>query len=70
MRLFPDNSRCVGRFGLGANDHLCPRRNTCARHVAMTGDRERWPDGYPKSTPVHTGLCRDGGDFFINAEGV
>ena len=60
-----DISRCVGRFGLEPDDPVCPRRSTCLRYVTMFHDRIRWAEGYPKTTPVHTGLCRDGGDYFI-----
>lgn len=65
MNLSSDVSRCVGRFGLGENDPVCPRRSECARYVAMADDREKYPEGYPESISVSTGLCRDGGDFFI-----
>ena len=64
--VFNSQKRCAGRFGLGPNDPVCPRRQQCARYLAMIGkDRERWPDGYPPEVPVHTGLCRDGQDWYI-----
>jgi len=63
-----DISRCVGRFGLGPDDPICPRRDQCARYLAMEADRVRWPNGYPPYVPVATGLCRDGDDFYIEAD--
>ena len=63
-----DISRCVGRFGLGPDDPICPRRDHCARYLAITTDRERWPNGYPPYVPVATGLCRDGDDFYIGGD--
>lgn len=68
MTLPDDVSRCVGRFGLGPDDPICPRRNHCARYLEMVGDRERFPGGYPSHISVATGLCRDGGDWCIPVE--
>lgn len=63
-----DISRCVGRFGLGPDDPICPRRGTCLRYLAMAADAERWPNGYPPYVPVSTGLCADGSDHYIDQE--
>ena len=63
-----DISRCVGRFGLGPDDPICPRRDQCVRYLAIKTDRERWPNGYPPYVPVATGLCRDGDDLCIEGD--
>lgn len=66
MTLPLDVSRCAGRFGLGPDDPVCPRREQCARYLAIIGpDRERFPKGYPAIWSVHTGLCRHGDDCMI-----
>ena len=58
--------RCAGVFEFGCDGEVCPRRNHCERYLAMVGpDRERWPDGYPLSIKVSSGLCRDGEDWHI-----
>jgi hypothetical protein len=63
-----DISRCAGRFGLGPDDPVCPRRQQCARYLSMLGpDREQFPDGYPRHISVHTGMCRHGDDYMIEA---
>lgn len=63
-----DVSRCVGRFGLGPDDPVCPRRQQCARYRQLDVDRDRWPDGYPRAVSVQTGMCRDGVDRFLVVE--
>lgn len=61
-----DIARCVGRFGLGPDDPLCPRRDACVRYQAL---RQQPPDtSVPLRTPVHTGLCRDGEDWMIGGQ--
>lgn len=61
-----DVSRFAGRFGLGPDDPLCPRRGECLRHLALLD--------HPKDTsilsPVSTGLCRDGDEYLIPVEGA
>jgi hypothetical protein len=59
-------SRCAGRFGLGPDDPVCPRRQQCARYLAMLGpDAEQFPGGYLGFISVHTGMCRHGDDYMI-----
>lgn len=65
MTLRDDVSRCAGRFGLGADDPICPRRESCVRYTQMDADRVRWPEGYPLHVSVATGLCRGGADHSI-----
>ncbi len=61
--------RCAGVFEFGADGKTCPRRSDCARYLVMLGqDRQRWPDGYPLSIKVSSGLCRDGEEWFIGAD--
>lgn len=64
-------TRCAGRpHGLGPDAPVCERRNQCERYLAMVGeDRERFPDGYPLSVRVASGLCADGIDRFRPAGG-
>ena len=64
-------TRCAGRpHGLGPDDPVCERRNQCARYLAMVGeDRERFPDGYPLSVHVASGLCVDDIDRFRPTDG-
>lgn len=69
MNLGNDITRCAGRFGLMPDDPICPRRGECQRYRQMDADRQRWPEGYPLTVPVHTGLCRDGGDYLIPVTG-
>ena len=59
-------ARCVGRFGLGPDDPICPRREHCLRYIAMV----QWPEhvAIPIRISVQTGLCRDGDDYFIEGE--
>lgn len=66
--IYNDIARCVGRFGLGPDDPICPRRQQCARYRQIEIDRERFPDGYPEFVSVSTGLCRDGDDYLIQME--
>lgn len=61
-------TRPGGRFGLGPNDPICPRRGTCLRRLAMFADDERWPNGYPPYVHVSTGLCEGGSDHYIDQE--
>lgn len=58
-----DVARCVGRFGLGADDPVCKRREQCLRYTALLA----WPRdvSIPLQIPVHTGLCADGTDWMI-----
>ena len=63
-----DIARCVGRFGLGPDDPICPRRQQCARYRQIAIDRGRFPDGYPEFVSVFNGLCRDGDDELIPME--
>ena len=66
MTLPLDVSRCAGRFGPSPGDPVCPRRQQCARYLAMLGpDRERFHDGYPGFVLLHDGLCKDGDDNII-----
>lgn len=64
-------TRCAGRpHGLGPDDPVCERRNSCERYLAMIGeDREVYPNGYPLSVRVASGLCADGIDRFLPADG-
>lgn len=66
MTLPNDVSPCAGRFGLGPDDPICPRREQCARYQALLA----WSHGrpIPVQIPVATGLCRDGDDHFIGAD--
>jgi hypothetical protein len=61
-----DISRCVGRFGIGPDDPICPRRQQCARYRQIAIDRARFQEGRPVF--VSTGLCRDGDDHLIPME--
>jgi len=63
-----DTARCVGRFGLGPDDPICPRREQCARYRQMEADREQFPDGYPMWVSVFPGMCRDGEDHMIEVD--
>lgn len=65
--LLPDDvSRCAGRIGgLGPDDPVCARRDRCMRYLAMLAQPMDEP--YPPHTPVHTALCRDGGDYLLEA---
>lgn len=65
-----DIARCVGRFGLGPDDPICPRRQQCARYRQIAIDRERFPGGYPEFVSMFTGLCRDGDDYLIPMGGA
>lgn len=59
-----DKARCAGRpNGLGPDDLVCDRRNDCLRYRAMLDHPRDQP--FPRATPVHTGLCRDGSDWMI-----
>lgn len=58
-----DKARCAGRFWLGPDDPVCERRHACLRYRAMQDHPRDMP--YPRATPVHTGLCRDGQDWMI-----
>lgn len=64
-------TRCAGRpRGLGPDDPVCERRNSCERYLAMIGeDREVYPNGYPLSVRVASALCVDGADRFRPADG-
>jgi len=61
-----DTARCVGRFGLGPDDNTCRIRHRCLRYIALV----EWPADVPipLRISVATGLCRDGDDYFIEAE--
>lgn len=61
-----DTARCVGRFGLRPGDAVCKRRDHCLRFIALM----QWPEDVPipMRITVHTGLCRDGDDYFIEGE--
>lgn len=61
-----DTARCVGRFGLGQDDPVCERRQRCLRYIALLQHPMDTP--VPRSTPVETGLCRDGDDYMIEGE--
>lgn len=61
-----DVSRCVGRFGLGAEDPVCDRREQCVRYQALLAHPSDTP--IPMETPVHTALCRDGDDWMIGGQ--
>lgn len=65
-RLPFDVSRCAGRFGLGPDDPLCPRRGECLRYLALLDH----PKESAAMSDVSTGLCRDGGDYLIPVEGA
>ena len=68
MTLTRDISRCTGRFGLVPDDPICQRRNECARFVALINGDGTDADGAWIGVQVATGLCRDGGDYFIGAD--
>lgn len=59
--------RCAGRIGgLGPNDAICERRDSCLRFRALLA----WPSDtpIPIEIPVMTALCRDGRDWYIEGE--
>lgn len=64
MRHLPnDMSRCAGRFGLGPDDPVCERRDSCLRYIALLQQSRDEP--IPSCVPVMTGLCADGQDWMI-----
>lgn len=65
--IYNDVARCVGRFGLGPDDPICPHRESCTRYLQITLDRDRFPDGIPLGISYATGLCADGDDYMIRA---
>ena len=70
MTLPRDLSRCAGRFGLGPDDPVCPRREQCARYVALLARDGADETGAWIGVPVATGLCREGEDFLIAVDGA
>lgn len=62
MSLPNDIARCVGRTALTPDAPICPRREQCARYVALL----EHPKGEPiQYTPVVMHLCTDTEDAMI-----
>lgn len=62
MILPNDIARCVGRNALTPDSPICPRREQCARYVALLEHPKDAPIQY---TPVAMHLCSEGDDYMI-----
>lgn len=70
MKLLADIARCAGRFGLAPDDPICPRREQCARYVALMTSDGADETGEWNRISVFAGLCRDGEDHMIPIDGA
>jgi hypothetical protein len=61
MILPNDIARCVGRNALTPDSPICPRREQCARYVALL----EHPKGETCMTPIAMHLCSEGDDYMI-----
>lgn len=66
MWIANDVTRCAGRFGLGPDDPVCPRREQCLRYRALLEHEPERP--VPIYIAVASGLCRDGEDYMIEGQ--
>jgi len=59
MHLPADIARCLGRRSLTPESDICPKRDTCIRHL----DTVQRAPGDPVLTPVEMWVCSD--DRFV-----